>query len=128
MLMTIQENQLNLTKGAKRELTKIDKAVKRKKTFSWASEDKSEGHVLKIQADSTHDIFIRRQAFVDSVSVIHHVAAEDKTSKNGVDKIYSATEREEDPNKPSYNKSHKAAKEEGCHPGEVILGLQREKC
>ena len=53
-------------------------------------------NALEVQADSTHDVLIRRQALVDHIGVVDDVATEEQAPNDGVDDVESTAERDED--------------------------------
>jgi len=78
-------------------------------------------HVLEVEADSAHDIFIRREALVDHVSVVDDISAEKEGADDGIDEVESVIEWEENRNETSEDHRNQGGKKERAHAGEVIL-------
>jgi len=76
---------------------------------------------LKVQADSTHNILIRRKALVDGICVIDNVTAEDEASDDGVYDVSRAAERQEVGNETGHAEGDEGAEKERAHAGEIIL-------
>lgn len=84
-------------------------------------------HVLKVQADGTHNILVRRQPLIDDVGIIDDITAENETASDSKDNIHSAAEREDETNKARHNESNQGTEEERPHSRKVVLGLEGEE-
>ena len=59
--------------------------------------------VLKVQADGSHYVLVRRQPVVDIIGVIDNVSAEKQASTGCVDEVHGFAKRNEDSDKASHH-------------------------
>ena len=55
-------------------------------------------HILKIQANGTHDVLVRGETLVDVVGVVDDIATEEKATDDGNNEVESTIEGKEDGN------------------------------
>lgn len=59
--------------------------------------------VLKVQADSSHDVLVRRQSVIDVVGVVDDVSAKQQASASSEYEVHSLSEGDEYSNKTSHH-------------------------
>ena len=60
-------------------------------------------YILQVEADGTHDVFIRGKLGINNICVIHDVSAEDETAANRIYELHGTIEWDEELNETRHH-------------------------